>query len=165
MNTNAETASEKFLSGYNCAQSVLWTFAQRFSLDPDTALKIACGFGAGMGRRQEVCGAVTGGIMALGLKYGRGEGQDRTATEQAYAKTQELMRRFEAAHGTCNCRLLLGGCDLATAKGRDVFKERDLQRQICDPCVRTVAAILEGLVAGEADNRQSSGPAGGADLR
>ncbi len=58
MNSTAETASEKFLSGFNCAQSVLWTFAPRLGLDPDTALKIACGFGAGMGRREEVCGAV-----------------------------------------------------------------------------------------------------------
>jgi len=145
MKTPAETASEKFLSGFNCAQSVLWTFAQRFNFDSDSALKMACGFGAGMGRRQEVCGAVTGGIMALGLKYGRGESQDRMATEETYAKTQELLRRFEAAHGTCNCRQLLGGCDLTTDAGRNEFKSGGLQRQICDPCVRTVAAILEDL--------------------
>ena len=147
MTTPVETASEKFLSGYNCAQSVLWTFAQRFGLSEDTALKIACGFGAGLGRRQEVCGAVTGGIMALGLKYGRGEKQDRTATEETYAMTQELLRRFETAHGSCNCRTLLGGCDLNTQVGRDVFKAADMQRQICAPCVRTVVAALEDLLA------------------
>ena len=147
MKKMAETAVEKFISGFNCAQSVLWAFAPRLNLDPDTALKIACGFGAGMGRRQEVCGAVTGGIMALGLKYGRGEDQGRTATEETYAKTQELMRRFEAAHGTCNCLQLLGGCDLTTEAGRNEFKARDMQRQICAPCVRTVAATLENLLA------------------
>lgn len=146
MKKPAETASEKFLSGYNCAQSVLWAFAPRLNLDPDTALRAACGFGAGMGRRQEVCGAVTGGIMALGLKYGRGENQDRAATEVTYAKTQELMRRFEAAHGTCNCRQLLGGCDLTTEEGRKAFKERDLHRLTCMPCVQTAAAIVDTLL-------------------
>ncbi len=84
--------------------------------------------------------------MALGLKYGRGEAEDRSVTEKAYSKTQELMRRFEAAHGTCNCRQLLGGCDLTTDAGRTEFKNRDLLRQTCAPCVRTVCAILEDLL-------------------
>ncbi len=146
MKSTAETASEKFLSGYNCAQSVLWTFAPRNNIGPDAALKIACGFGAGMGRRQEVCGAVTGGILALGLKYGRGETEDRTATEETYAKTQELMRRFEAAHGSCNCRQLLGGCDLTTEAGRAAFKDKDLLNTTCEPCVRTVCDILDDIL-------------------
>ena len=147
MTSQASTAAAKFASGYNCAQSVLWTFAGRFGFAPDTALKIACGFGAGMGRRQEVCGAVTGGIMVLGLKFGRGEIQDRTATEKTYAMTQELMRRFEAKHGTCSCRQLLDGCALASESGQKQFKERDLLNQTCMPCVKTVADILEELLS------------------
>lgn len=145
MKTRSERATEKFLSGYNCAQSVLWTFAEDSHLDLDTALRVACGFGAGMARRQETCGAVTGGIMVLGLRHGRGEAQDRSATETTYAKTQELMRRFEAKHGTCNCRDLLGGCDLATEAGQKQFKERDLLNQACKACVQTVVAILEQM--------------------
>lgn len=146
MKTTEETASEKFLSGYNCAQSVLWAFAPRCGVDRDTALKIACGLGAGMGRRQETCGAVTGGVLALGLKFGRGEAQDRTATEATYAKAQELMRRFETAHGSCSCRRLLGGCDLAAEAGRAAFKDQDLFNKVCAPCVRTVCGILEDLL-------------------
>ena len=146
MKSAAESATEKFRSGYNCAQSVLWTFASQLNLDPDAALKIACGLGAGMGRRQEVCGAVTGGILALGLKYGRGEAQDRTATEETYAKTQALMRRFEAARGSCNCRQLLGGCDLTTEAGRAAFKGNDLLNTMCVPCVGTVCDILEDIL-------------------
>ena len=146
MKSTAETASEKFLSGYNCAQSVLWAFAPRLNFDAEAALKIACGLGAGMGRRQEVCGAVTGGILALGLKFGRGSSDDRSVMEKAYAKTQELMRRFEAAHGTCTCRQLLEGCDLTTEAGRSEFKTRDMLRQKCEPCVRAVCDILEDLL-------------------
>ncbi len=87
MKTKSEVAMEKFLAGYNCAQSVLFAFGPDLGLDGETSLKLATGFGAGMGRRGEVCGAVTGGILALGLKYGRGGRQDRQATEETYQKT------------------------------------------------------------------------------
>ncbi|OGV60762.1 MAG: hypothetical protein A2283_14660 [Lentisphaerae bacterium RIFOXYA12_FULL_48_11] len=97
-------------------------------------MKIACGFGAGMVRRQEICGAVAGRILVLGLKYGRGEGQDRAATEETCAKTQELMRCFEVRHGTCNCCQLLGECDFSTEEGRNLFKEKDLLNRICKLC-------------------------------
>lgn len=147
MTTRSDKAVAKFLSGYNCAQSVIWAFANELGLDQEHALKIACGFGAGMARKQEVCGALTGGIMALGLRYGRGEGQDRTATELTYAKVQELMRRFEEKHKTCICRQLLHGCDLSTEDGRKVFRE-ELHDNVCKQCVKTATEIVETLMTG-----------------
>ena len=72
MSNRTNIAVDKFLSGYNCAQSVLYAFREEIGLGDDMALKIACGLGAGMGRKQEVCGAVTGGILVLGLRHGRG---------------------------------------------------------------------------------------------
>jgi len=56
------------------------------------------------------------------------------------------MRGFETRHGTCNCRQLLEGCDIATEEGRKVFVERDLLNRTCKPCVRTVVSILEGMI-------------------
>ena len=149
MKTRSERATEKFMAGYNCAQSVLWAFADDVGLNPETALKIACGFGAGIGRKQETCGAVSGAIMALGLRHGRGEAQDRSATEATYAKTRELLARFEARLGSCNCRQLLG-CDLATDQGHADFLARDLRGKVCAPCVQAAVSILEemGIVAG-----------------
>jgi C_GCAxxG_C_C family probable redox protein len=146
MKTKSDAATEKFLSGYNCAQSVLWSFSPELRFDPESALKIACGFGAGMARRQDICGAVTGGIMAVGLKYGRGGKQDRTATDETYAKTQEMMRRFEARHGSCNCRQLLDGCDLTTEEGLRGFKEKEMLNRTCKVCIQTVVAILEEMI-------------------
>ena len=143
--TKDAAAVEKFSQGYNCSQSVLWSFHQELGLDADAALKIACGFGAGMARKQEVCGALTGGIMVLGLKHGRGLNQDRLATEQTYRKTQELIRRFELKFGACRCRDLLQGCDLTTEAGQRFFKEHDLLNQTCKECVRSVVQILEDL--------------------
>jgi C_GCAxxG_C_C family probable redox protein len=100
-----------------------------------------------MGRRGEVCGAVTSGIMALGLKYGRGAQQDRSVVEQAYQKTQELMAAFERVHGSCTCRILLSGCDLRTPEGQRFFKENDLFHKTCARCVQTVSEILAGMLA------------------
>lgn len=157
MMNRQDKATERFLSGYNCAQSVLWAFSDEVGLAPQTALKIATGLGAGMGKRQEVCGAVTGGILILGLTHGRGEGQDRTATEETYVKTQQLMSRFESKHGTCKCRELLGGCDISTAAGRKAFTEGDLLNGICKPCVQTVVSILEDMI-NEVPNKTAGGP-------
>ena len=90
MKTKSEIAAKKFLEGYNCAQSVFYSFCDDLIFDKNIALKMACGFGGGMGRKEEVCGAVTGGIIVLGAKYGRGEKEDRAATELTYKKTREL---------------------------------------------------------------------------
>ena len=141
-----DAAAEKLLAGYNCAQAVLHSFCDDLQLDKDTALKLACGFGVGMARRQEVCGAISGGIIAIGLKHGRGEGQDRSPTEETYRKVRELMWQFESKLGTCSCRTLLMGCDLNTPAGQRSFKESDLANKICKRCVQTVVETLEEVL-------------------
>ena len=146
MKTKSEVAAEKFLSGYNCAQSVLYAFGPDLGLDGETALKVATGLGAGMARRGEVCGALTGGILVLGLKYGRGGQQDRAATEETYQKTLELMARFEKEHDSCLCRVLVEGCNLRTAEGQQFFKEHDLLHKTCVGCVQTVVEELAGIL-------------------
>ena len=125
---------------------MLYAFREESGLSEETALKIACGLGAGMGRKEEVCGAVTGGIIVIGAKYGRGVNDDRTATEKTYAKTRELMDKFTKRHGTFICRKLLNGCELTTEEGQKQFKENDLLNKTCKPCVQSVVEILEGIV-------------------
>jgi hypothetical protein len=98
----ADQAVAKFVSGYNCAQAVLFSFCDDLGLDKDKALKIACGFGAG-----------------------RGENEDRKATDNTYIKIRELMNQFSQRHGTYICRQLLNGCELTTEEGQKIFKEND----------------------------------------
>jgi C_GCAxxG_C_C family probable redox protein len=141
-----KSAEQKFLSGYNCAQAVLFSCSDDINIDKNTALKIACGFGAGMGRKQEVCGAVTGGIIAIGAKYGRGEGDAQSNTEKTYEKTKELIDKFQVRHGTFICLELLNGCNLNTEKGRKYFQENNLKDRICNECVRDVVQILEKIL-------------------
>lgn len=142
----SEQAVAKFVSGFNCAQSVLFSFCDDLGLDKDNALKLACGFGAGMGRKEEVCGAVTGGIMVIGAKYGRGENDERKATEITYAKIRELMDKFAQQHGTYICRELLNGCELTTEEGQKVYLANDYFNKVCKPCVKSVVKILETII-------------------
>ena len=146
MNTLGDRAVSKLSEGFNCSQSVLFAACDRLPFNQDTALRVGCGFGAGMGRKEEVCGAVTGAIMALGLAFGRGENEDKSRTETTYAKTRDFMDRFQARHGSCLCRTLLDGCDLLTEDGQRQYKARDLLNETCKPCVRSAGEILEDLL-------------------
>ena len=124
---------------------MLYAFREESDLLEETALKITCGLGAGMGRKEEVCGAVTGGILVLGMRHGRGSKDDRSAVELTYLKTRELMDQFAEKHGTFICRKLLNGCELTTEEGQKYFKENDLLKKICMPCVQSVVEILESI--------------------
>jgi C_GCAxxG_C_C family probable redox protein len=146
MKSKSELAIEKFLEGFNCAQSVFYSFCDDFQFEKNTALKIACGLGAGMGLKGEVCGAVTGGIIVLGLKYGSSKKNEDTKTYFTYAKTRELMDQFAEKHGTCICRKLLTGCDLTTEEGQKQFMEKDLLNKSCKSCVQSVVVILENIM-------------------
>ena len=108
MTDRSEEAKENFLAGMNCAQAVLCAFADRCGLDRDTALKLASGFGAGLARQREVCGAVSGMCMAADLIRGPGEGTDKAAKDEHYAFIRGLCDAFRAETGSIICRELLG---------------------------------------------------------
>ncbi|MFT3830479.1 MAG: C-GCAxxG-C-C family protein [Opitutaceae bacterium] len=136
-----QKAEELFLQGYNCAQAVSCACGADCGVPPELVVKLATGFGAGMGRTQETCGAITGAILALGLRGGRALGDDKARTEETYRDVQALLRDFAALHGSCNCRELLGGCDLRTEAGQREFKERGYLRNRCAEYVKTAVAL------------------------
>ena len=144
MPDKGQLAVDKFAEGYNCAQSVVFAFCDECGLSEDAALKISCGFGGGMGRKQEVCGAVTGGIMILGLRHGRGTRDDRSVTEELYPGVREFMDGFAVRNGSYLCREL-SGCDLTTEEGQRRFKEDGLLEKVCKPCVRSAAEMLQTM--------------------
>ena len=140
--SKANEAVDCFNSGFNCAQAVLTTYCEQFGLDRETALRLSCGLGGGMGRNQETCGAVTGAYLVIGLKCGQCREQDRAAKETTYALVREFSQRFEARNKTTNCRELLG-VDLLH---RDKALASQQVRQVCPAAVRDATEILESIL-------------------
>ena len=147
MSLKSEKAVAAFTSGFNCSQSTLSVFCDELSLDRESAFKIACGFGAGMGRKGEICDALSGAIIALGARYGRGENDDPAATAITYRRTSELLQRFTEKHGSVRCKELLDGCDFTTPQGQQLFAEKEMKRNICVPCVETAVTLVEELLS------------------
>lgn len=142
--TRAEAAVQCFAQGASCSQAVLAAFSDELGLPRALAFKVAAGFGGGMGRQAETCGAVTGAIMVLGLRHGATEPADRATKERTYAQVRELIARFRARHGSVICRELLG-IDISTEAGWQQAREQQLLATRCPEFVRTGVEILEEL--------------------
>ena len=106
--TKSDSALASFNQGITCSSAVFSAFSEELGLDDKTAKKIACGFGAGISRTGNICGAVSGAIMVIGLKYGTAEQGDDAATEKTRALTRKFMQEFTARNGSVNCTELLG---------------------------------------------------------
>lgn len=143
--SRAEDAVSCFNSGFSCSQAVLSTYSEELGMDKETAFKVACAFGAGMGRMAETCGAVTGAFMVLGLKYGKFKADDEAAKEKTYAFVNEFSRRFKARNGTIVCKELLGA-DMSTPEGMKYAKEHKLAAKLCPKYVRDAAEIVEEIL-------------------
>lgn len=142
----SEKAKDLFLSGYNCAQSVLLSFAGDLKFSAELAQKMAAGFGGGMGKQQETCGAVTGAIMVLGLLKGEEVNNNDELKAAAYGAVKELTRDFVEAYKSTKCRDLIG-CDLNTPEGAAKFKEEKIMENTCAGCVEKAVQIVEDLTA------------------
>ena len=94
-------------AGFACGQAVLAAFAERHGVGRDAALRAACGFGGGIARTGGLCGAVSGGIVAVGLAHGRTRLEDGQAVERTSEATRALLAEFRRENGSATCRELL----------------------------------------------------------
>ena len=140
--TRVDDAVACFNEKFNCSQSILSTYCTEFGLDRQTALRLACGFGAGMGRLQETCGAVTGAYLLLGLIHGNTSSEDESAKEKTYALIREFSARFTEINKTTNCRELLG-VDLINGNKQEASMK---VRTTCPKMVRDAATIIEDML-------------------
>jgi C_GCAxxG_C_C family probable redox protein len=148
MDSKVDSAVVSFMSGFNCAQAVFSTYAEEFGMNKTDALKISTGFGAGMGRLQNVCGALTGAFMLIGCKHGRIQKDDAATTERAYTLVTEFSHQFSTRYGNSSCKELLE-CDLKTTEGQKYFRENNLKEQKCACYVRDAATMVEELLIQE----------------
>ena len=141
---NSEKAIELFTEGFNCAQAVLGAFAEDIGLDKSMTLKMAAPFGGGIGRQREVCGAVSGMLMAFGFLYGYDTPETGEIKMQHYEQTRDLCDKFAEINGSIICRDILktkekGGAP--EARTQQYYHERP-----CVRCVRTASEILEEYI-------------------
>lgn len=141
MKKRTEVALSQFDKGFNCAQSVVMAFKEELGVDHKAVLKLTAGFGGGIGKKGEVCGAVTGGVMVIGARHGNDSEKEAAATTQT--KTRELMDSFSEKHGTYYCRELTMGCDLSTPEGQKTFSTLKLKDNVCKQCITSVIQELE----------------------
>jgi len=139
-NRLSEKAVERFLEGYNCAQSVLLTLFEEWNGKNELIPKAATAFGGGIGRCGSVCGALSGGIMAIGIKYGTNEPSVEKRL-RAYELAKEFYRRFEKQHGSVSCRELIG-YDLSNPEELDKARKERVFEEKCVNFVRKAVEIL-----------------------
>ena len=108
MSVHEQRAAELFNSGYNCAQAVLAAFCDKTGMSEAEALRLASSFGGGIGGTHEnVCGALSGAFMVMGLQKGYTDTKDPQAKKEHYARIQELAKAFVERHGSMQCPDLL----------------------------------------------------------
>lgn len=155
-------ANELFRSGFNCSQAIVAVFSEEYGFPAETAIKMACPFGRGMGGCGCTCGALTGAMMVIGMKYGAAgqpemksgtagqigmkhgtAGQDETDNKKlAREKTRRLIEFFENEHGTTLCNDLTG-LDQRKLNGPELMAMLPHLHSTCQKFLETVVTFLE----------------------
>ncbi len=144
---NVSKAVQYYENGYMCSQAVFAAFAEEFGITEKQAFQIGACFGGGM-CKGEVCGACTGALMVLGMKYGQFDENDLESRAAQSAKASEFLDKFKNRKGSYICREILG-CDISTDEGRNYARSNDLYSKYCPEMVRTAAEILTEILGGE----------------
>lgn len=138
-----ESASMLFSQGFNCSQAVFSVFSEKYGLPMETALKISCGFGGGM-RSGEVCGAVSGAILVIGLRYGHNNPEDTESKMLCYKEVVRFNDLFREKNNSIVCRDILGH-DISTPDGMNTAREKGLFQTTCVDMVCDAVEILERM--------------------
>jgi C_GCAxxG_C_C family probable redox protein len=132
----ADRAAELFKTGMNCSQAVFCAFADEFGMDAETAARVSSGLGGGVGRMREVCGAVTGATLVLGMRHG----PDKDAV---YPAVQEFCEKFKAETGSVVCRELLSGTGATQGGAPEARTAEYYRKRPCVEMVKLAASLVE----------------------
>lgn len=132
----SELAVKRFTEGHNCSQAIVLAFADLLNIEAKQLSKLAGGFGGGIGRLREVCGAFSGIVVVLDLLYGYDKFVDDEDKKELYSRIQELGLRFEKDKGSLICRDLMGlnvkhSDSTPTPRTKDFYQNR--------PCPNIIA--------------------------
>jgi len=142
---SAERAVKLFDSGFNCAESVLFGLSQELGRDSSIIPRIATGFGGGIGRSGQTCGALTGAIMTIGLLKGCDKGEEESEKRNAaYETVRQMLLGFEEEFGNTQCRILTQ-CDLKTQEGQSKFRREGIRKNLCPKLIGWCADYVTDL--------------------
>ena len=142
MSKQGDAAYAWFLKGYNCSQSVVAAFAPQLGLTEETALRLSAGFGAGIGRMREVCGAFCGVVTVLSMVYA--DPTDPKDKSRMYALVQEAAEQYRSRNGgSIICRELLAGINTDTNPVPEARTESYYKKRPCAELAACAADILE----------------------
>lgn len=133
-----KTAQDRFAQGFNCSQAVFSAYAETLGLQDEMALKLTSPFGGGIARHGQVCGAITGALLVLGLQKGNAT---LGSNEEIYKLADDFLKKFQEQHDTFLCHELIGydmtkPDELQTARDKNVFKT------ICPGLVKDATALI-----------------------
>lgn len=146
--SRGDIAKEKFKQGYNCSQSVALAFSDFLGMSEEMIARVTSGFGGGVGRMREVCGAVSGMAFVISALYGYSDPKAFEAKAQLYSRVQQVANEFKNENGSVVCRELLAlqadGADVPTPEKRspEYYKKRP-----CPELVKFSADILETFIS------------------
>jgi C_GCAxxG_C_C family probable redox protein len=132
----------------NCAQTVLTSYAEKYGLERKLALKLAQGFGGGMGRTGSVCGAITAAYMVIGLTQEAWEKDPRQSMEKTYEYIREFNMRFKAIHNSTLCKELLG-YDLSKPEDLALARSKQIFTSVCPAFVADAVKILDDMLGSD----------------
>jgi C_GCAxxG_C_C family probable redox protein len=143
--TRSTEALKTFDSGFNCAQSMLYTYGKAYFREEAFALKLASGFGAGVSYRGEMCGAVSGSLMVIGLHYGYSDLNMDLQKEMNILVAKEFMAAFEQRNGSLVCNQLVKA-EINTPEGLEYARQNGLFSNTCPGLIASASEILESLL-------------------
>ena len=137
-----ERANSYFEKGYSCSQAVLAAHAPELGMDEDMALRVSQAFGGGIARMGETCGAVSGALMAIGLKHGWGSTDDAEAKDHTYDLAAQFIEAFKERHSTVVCNELVG-YDVTKPEEKERAREEGVFDTVCSQVVRDATELVE----------------------
>ena len=139
-----EVFEKKLVSNLNCGQIVFSTFCEETGLTEEQAQLLTSAFGGGM-YSGDTCGAVVGGLLALGAKFGTFIPVNASDMENMRNQTLAFRERMTRKHGSCLCREILG-VDCSTEEGMAIIEEKGLHQSICPHVMEDAIEIVEDLL-------------------
>lgn len=138
-NNMEELATKHFMDGYLCSESVLLAAAEALGIDSPLVPAVATAFGSGLARTDGMCGALTGGILALSLVNGRKNSDEKY--DKLYADIAALKADFHATFGSCECTKLLG-FSLSEGDAKEKFSKQNCR---ADKCAKFVGFVADKI--------------------